>query len=83
MSRSAWNKKEEEELQQLMDEEGVEDGTAAAAASDLDRLTGKPLNDDVLLYAVAVCAPYMSLRDFKYKVKLTPGHQKRGKASKQ
>ncbi|CAM9943324.1 unnamed protein product, partial [Ectocarpus sp. 12 AP-2014] len=52
-------------------------------ASELDRLTGKPRDEDVLLFAVPVCGPYMSLRDYKYKVKLTPGKQKRGKASKQ
>ncbi|CAM9456120.1 unnamed protein product [Discosporangium mesarthrocarpum] len=83
ISRSAWNRKEEEEMQRMLEEEGLEDETAAAAASELDRLTGKPLEEDVLLNAVAVCAPYMTLRDYKYKVKLTPGTQKRGKASKQ
>ena len=29
-----------------------------------------------------VCAPYMSLRKYKYVVKLTPGVQKKGKAGK-
>eukprot|EP00978_Attheya_sp_CCMP212_P023484 scaffold72052_cov24-Attheya_sp.AAC.1 len=35
------------------------------------------------MYAVVVCAPYQTLAQYKYRVKLTPGNQKRGKASKQ
>ena len=45
-------------------------------SSELDRLTGQPRADDVLLYAVPVCAPYDALKNFKYKVKLTPGRMK-------
>jgi len=29
-----------------------------------------------------VCAPYDTLRDYKYKVKLIPGNEKKGKAIK-
>ncbi|CAN0337124.1 unnamed protein product, partial [Scytosiphon promiscuus] len=87
LSRRAQKKLEEEEVRKLLEEEGgaddLEDGGGAAGASELDRLTGKPRDEDVLLFAVPVCGPYMSLRDYKYKVKLTPGKQKRGKASKQ
>jgi hypothetical protein len=46
----------------------------------LDSLTGRPLAEDVMLYAMPVCAPYSALTDFKYKVKLTPGQLKKGKA---
>jgi len=35
------------------------------------------------LYAIPVCGPYQSLQQFKYRVKLTPGTQKKGKAAKQ
>ncbi|VDK53631.1 unnamed protein product [Anisakis simplex] len=48
----------------------------------LDSLTWKPLADDNLLYAVVVVAPYNTMLNFKYKVKLTPGTGKRGKAAK-
>jgi hypothetical protein len=41
------------------------------------------LPDDHLLYAVPVCGPYASMQSFKYRVKLTPGTLKRGKAFKQ
>ncbi|CAI2185243.1 12483_t:CDS:10 [Funneliformis geosporum] len=48
----------------------------------LDTLTGLPLPEDNLLFAVPVCAPYISLQKYKYKVKLTPGQTKKGKACK-
>ncbi|MCJ8737099.1 hypothetical protein PDJAM_G00019970 [Pangasius djambal] len=48
----------------------------------LDCLTGQPHPDDVLLFAVPVCAPYTALSNYKHKVKLTPGTQKRGKAAR-
>uniref|UniRef100_A0A4W4ENC7 Ribosome quality control complex subunit NEMF n=1 Tax=Electrophorus electricus TaxID=8005 RepID=A0A4W4ENC7_ELEEL len=48
----------------------------------LDSLTGQPYLDDVLLFAVPVCAPYTALSNYKHKVKLTPGTQKKGKAAR-
>ncbi|XP_060068947.1 ribosome quality control complex subunit NEMF-like [Ylistrum balloti] len=48
----------------------------------LDSLTGIPVTEDELLYAIPVCAPYNCLTNYKYKVKLTPGSTKRGKAAK-
>jgi len=48
----------------------------------LDSLTGIPVAEDELLFAVPVCAPYNTLLNYKYKVKLTPGTGKRGKSCK-
>merc|ERR1719354_228961 len=48
----------------------------------LDSLTGIPVQEDELLFAVPVCAPYNTLVNFKFKVKLTPGTGKRGKSCK-
>ncbi|XP_047536851.1 ribosome quality control complex subunit NEMF homolog [Vanessa atalanta] len=48
----------------------------------LCQLTGCPLPEDELLFAVPVVAPYSSLHNYKFKVKLTPGSNKRGKAAK-
>lgn len=48
-----------------------------------DTLVSSPLDGDELLHAVPVCAPYSVLASYKYKVKLTPGTQKKGKAAKQ
>uniref|UniRef100_A0A6Q2YY85 Ribosome quality control complex subunit NEMF n=1 Tax=Esox lucius TaxID=8010 RepID=A0A6Q2YY85_ESOLU len=45
----------------------------------LNSLTGQPHPEDVLLFAVPVCAPYTALTNYKHKVKLTPGTQKKGK----
>lgn len=42
-----------------------------------------PVEGDELLHAVAVCAPYAVMAGYKFKVKLTPGSQKKGKAAKQ
>uniref|UniRef100_A0A1B6FD40 NFACT RNA-binding domain-containing protein n=1 Tax=Cuerna arida TaxID=1464854 RepID=A0A1B6FD40_9HEMI len=67
-------------------ESGGEDeaeGEGVAADIDmLDSLTGQPLPEDELLFAVPVVAPYNTLTNYKYKVKLTPGSGKRGKAAK-
>uniref|UniRef100_A0A665WAM0 Ribosome quality control complex subunit NEMF n=1 Tax=Echeneis naucrates TaxID=173247 RepID=A0A665WAM0_ECHNA len=48
----------------------------------LTSLTGQPHPEDVLLFAVPVCAPYTALSNYKHKVKLTPGSQKKGKGEK-
>ncbi len=60
------------------DVDGPIDDTA-----EISKFTGKPLPEDVILYALPVCAPYQVLAQYKYRVKLTPGSTKRGKASKQ
>eukprot|EP00955_Chlamydomonas_euryale_P071896 361232-Chlamydomonas_euryale.AAC.3 len=41
---------------------------------------GIPKQEDMLLAAVPVCGPYSTLQSYKYKVKLTPGTVKKGKA---
>ncbi|KAG1651557.1 Nuclear export mediator factor NEMF [Nymphon striatum] len=48
----------------------------------LDSLTGCPNPDDELLFSIPICAPYGTLQSYKFKVKLTPGTGKRGKAAK-
>lgn len=48
----------------------------------LDQLTGRPFDEDELLFAVPIIAPYNTLINYKFKVKLTPGTGKRGKAAK-
>eukprot|EP01105_Mastigella_eilhardi_P000522 TRINITY_DN105_c0_g1_i1.p1 TRINITY_DN105_c0_g1~~TRINITY_DN105_c0_g1_i1.p1 ORF type:complete len:1068 (+),score=349.96 TRINITY_DN105_c0_g1_i1:41-3244(+) len=50
---------------------------------DLARLTGEPRADDVLTGVVPVCAPWDAVQHFKFKLKLTPGSMKRGKAAQQ
>lgn len=55
---------------------------AQANVDMLDTLTGLPVGEDELLFAVPVVAPYNTLSNYKYKVKLTPGTNRRGKAAK-
>ncbi|XP_072346950.1 ribosome quality control complex subunit NEMF isoform X1 [Scyliorhinus torazame] len=66
------------------DQEDAEQDLQAAEESEklLNSLTGQPHPDDVLLFAVPFCAPYTAMTNYKYKVKLTPGIQKKGKAAK-
>jgi len=52
-----------------------------AQLTQLDALTGQPKPDDVLLFALPMCAPYNALANYKYRVKLTPGTQKKGKGT--
>ncbi|EPS59484.1 hypothetical protein M569_15323, partial [Genlisea aurea] len=47
--------------------------------NDVDYLTGNPLLNDVLLYALPVCGPYNALQSYKYRVKIIPGSLKKGK----
>lgn len=72
---------------QAMAEEGVVENDIDEDAIDdtveLTKLTGTPHAEDLLLYAVPVCAPYQTLSKYAYRVKLTPGNMKRGKAAKQ
>ena len=44
---------------------------------------GAPGPGDAISHAVAIVAPWPALRGFRYKAKLTPGTQKKGKAAKQ
>jgi NFACT protein C-terminal domain len=41
-----------------------------------------PKPGDIISDAVAVCAPWSALSRCKYKVKLTPGSMKKGKAAR-
>ena len=45
----------------------------------LDALTGQPRADDVLLFALPMCAPYSAVQSYKFKAKLLPGADKTGK----
>ena len=44
---------------------------------------GVPLPDDILLAAVPMCAPYTAMQGCKFRIKLTPGSQRKGKAARQ
>nr|CAG8603364.1 1629_t:CDS:10 [Entrophospora candida] len=63
-------------------EDDAEEIKNRESTENLDKLTGSPLPDDILLFAIPVCAPYIALQKYKYKVKLKPGSMKTGKACK-
>jgi len=44
--------------------------------------TASPLEDDELLFAVPVVAPYSTLQNYKFRIKMLPGTTKRGKAAR-
>ncbi|KAK3065615.1 hypothetical protein LTR53_018216 [Teratosphaeriaceae sp. CCFEE 6253] len=75
---------EAEELRRLNleENEGVEaaDDDDTAHFTPLDALVGTPLPGDEILDVLPVCAPWAALGKYKYKVKLQPGQQKKGKA---
>ncbi|NXH47246.1 NEMF factor, partial [Dicaeum eximium] len=74
---AALDELQEEKEEQDQEQPGLEDSQAL-----LDSLTGQPHPEDILLFAVPICAPYTAMTSYKYKVKLTPGTQKKGKAAK-
>ncbi|XP_044729059.1 nuclear export mediator factor NEMF homolog [Chrysoperla carnea] len=64
------------------EDEDEKEITVAADVDMLDSLTGIPHSEDELLFAIPIVAPYNTLTNYKYKVKLTPGTGKRGKAAR-
>lgn len=87
MSKDAKGK-EDEQWKKALVAEGISvaeevDEDMVDDTFELNKLTGKPQANDLLLYAVPVCAPYQTLAQYTYRVKLTPGNMKRGKAAKQ
>jgi len=75
---------EDPEVQKMLEEEeNVEEVQKAnEKQTNIDILTGQPHVGDVLLHAVPVIAPYSAMLNYKFKIKITPGHTKRGKAAK-
>jgi predicted ribosome quality control (RQC) complex YloA/Tae2 family protein len=76
---------EHEEIRRLMLEEGqniLEEGEEEKMTS-FEALVGMPLKGDEILEAIPVCAPWAAMANFKYKAKLQPGAQKKGKAVKE
>ncbi|KAJ8341664.1 hypothetical protein SKAU_G00339550 [Synaphobranchus kaupii] len=73
---------EQEQDEKEADDPEQDNPGAEEGESLLVSLTGQPHAEDVLLFAVPVCAPYTALTNYKHKVKLTPGTQKKGKAAR-
>ncbi|KAK6759288.1 hypothetical protein RB195_021096 [Necator americanus] len=68
------NEDYEEEFKESTGDEGTE--------TLITQLISNPDSDDIIIYAVPMVGPYQVFQNFKYKVKLTPGSTKKGKAGK-
>lgn len=73
---------EQEQVEETNEDQDDLNKLTDEALSALDALTGTPFLDDIMIFAVPTCAPYTALNNFKFKVKLTPGTGKKGKATK-
>ncbi|XP_076044571.1 nuclear export mediator factor NEMF homolog Clbn [Oratosquilla oratoria] len=73
---------EKARAQKIDDDDEDEVGQVLDDLSILDTLTANPVTEDELLYAIPVCAPYPTMTNYKFKVKMTPGTGKKGKACK-
>lgn len=78
-------RQEAAEVAEILEEEQVEllPEAELARLREIDALTGQPRPGDTLLHALPVCAPHAALQGYKYRVKLTPGTQRKGKAGRQ
>ncbi|KAF8821469.1 signal peptidase, partial [Cardiosporidium cionae] len=54
-----------------------------SSTAEISELCGTPDENDCSLSVIPVCAPYAALKNYRYRVKLTPGTSKRGQASQQ
>ena len=73
---------EKKEIEQLMKEEDINVLPEDVDLAEIDKLTGIPKSNDLILALVPMCAPYSAIQTYKYKVKLQAGTLKRGKAQK-
>ncbi|CAI8001853.1 Nuclear export mediator factor Nemf [Geodia barretti] len=87
---------DEEEKKAILADENIHqlDDTEKDQLSILDSFTGSPVPEDIMIYAIPVCAPYTAVTSYKYagpslhlvvyayRVKLVPGTNKRGKAAR-
>ncbi|XP_053953929.1 ribosome quality control complex subunit NEMF homolog [Anastrepha ludens] len=76
------NERKEEPLHLGADMDDGDDMPSGADVAMLDSLSGQPLEGDELLFVIPVVAPYQALQNYKFRVKLTPGTGKRGRAAK-
>jgi len=75
---------EEEEIRKILEDEKIQllDEAERAGVSYLDALTGCPRADDIIQFAIPVCAPLSALNNYKYRIKLLPGTGRKGQAAK-
>lgn len=83
MDKNDNNNDDDDDLDNEDDDDDVDESKTGNKEYRLvDTLTGAPNQDDILSYAIPVCGPYSALQSYKFKVKVIPGTNKRGKAAK-
>ncbi|KAL9048961.1 MAG: hypothetical protein Q9162_007459 [Coniocarpon cinnabarinum] len=78
--REQHQKAQERRAQKEQDGEEEEEEETTNSNVDLDTFVGTPLPGDEILEALPICAPWGALGRYKYKAKLQPGSEKKGKA---
>mmetsp|Transcript_45288 Transcript_45288/g.52061 ORF Transcript_45288/g.52061 Transcript_45288/m.52061 type:complete len:1080 (-) Transcript_45288:383-3622(-) len=76
-------RKEKKEIEKILGEENLMTEEELSQLNEIDFLTGHPKKDDLFHFAVPMCAPYISMKNYKYKIKILPGSMKKGKAIKE
>ena len=71
-----------EQQQEQQREEEEEESIAEKNEDLLLSWTSQPSEEDVIVHAIPVCAPYAVLADYRYHVKLTAGKMKKGAIAK-
>ena len=74
------DEEEKKEIELIMKEEDINILPEDVDVNEIDKLTGIPKHNDIILGVVPMCAPYQSITTYKYKVKIQPGTLKRGRA---
>ncbi|KAF8247632.1 hypothetical protein K440DRAFT_650449 [Wilcoxina mikolae CBS 423.85] len=69
-----------EEAKRHLQRDIDEDEEDEVTTTPLDALIPDPYDDDVVLDAIPVCAPWGAMGRYKWRVKMQPGAQKKGKA---
>lgn len=73
------------EVAAILEEEQVEllPEVELARLREIDALTGQPHKGDVLHHAIPMCGPISAMQSYKYRLKVTPGSQRKGRAARQ
>jgi hypothetical protein len=64
---------ESQAIRQILKDEDIILMPESSDISEIDKLTGVPTKKDIVTFAVPMLAPYSTIQNFKYKVKITPG----------
>lgn len=83
-SRAERRAADKEEIKAILEEEKLAglDEVTAEGFRNVDALTGRPGPDDTILFAIPMCGPYSAMNGWKYRAKLMPGTQKKGKSAR-